>query len=156
MDNEGFHTFNEYMKKDGEGLTPSMEDYMEMLYRLCKDNGFTRINDLAEALNVKPPSVTKMIQRLSKINLIKYEKYGVIELTEEGKEVGEFLLRRHNIIRDFLRLIGITEAIVLEETEKVEHTLSNETVKCFERYLNFMSDNPIIKDTFMKYIKNNK
>lgn len=152
MDNDGFYTFNEYMKKHGQALTPSMEDYMEMLYRLCKDKGFTRVNDLAEALNVKPPSATKMIQRLSKINLIKYEKYGVIVLEEEGKKVGGLLLRRHNIIRDFLMVLGISDDTVLEETEKVEHTLSNETVQCFERFLKYMSDNPMVNKQFKEYI----
>ena len=71
-----FFTFREYMRKDRELLSPSAEDYMEMIYRLSADKGFTRVNDLASALNVQPPSVTKMIQKLADLKLIKYEKYG--------------------------------------------------------------------------------
>ena len=41
------------------------------------------------ALNVQPPSVTKMIQKLSEINLIKYEKYGVIMLEDKGLKLGK-------------------------------------------------------------------
>ena len=70
MGNE-FFTFREYMRKDQELLTPSAEDYMEMIYRLSQKNGFTRVNDLASALNVQPPSVTKMIQKLAELKLIK-------------------------------------------------------------------------------------
>lgn len=58
---EEFYTFREYMDKN---LTASMEDYIEMIYRLSKDSGYTRIQELAKSLNVQPPSATKMIQKI--------------------------------------------------------------------------------------------
>lgn len=54
MDNRNYHTFSEYMKKNENLLTASMEDYLEMIYRLSLDTGFTRINELSDALNVHP------------------------------------------------------------------------------------------------------
>ena len=39
-----------------------MEDYLEMIYRLSKENGYTRINELSNALNVQPPSATRMVK----------------------------------------------------------------------------------------------
>ena len=59
-----FYTFREYMKNVDKLLTASMEDYLEMIYRLSYDNGFTRIHELSSALNVQPPSATKMVQKL--------------------------------------------------------------------------------------------
>lgn len=145
---EDFYTFSEYMKKEENNLTASMEDYLEMIYRLSKNNGFTRIHDLSDALNVQPPSATKMVQRLSELKLINYEKYGVILLNEKGKHLGELLLKRHNLVEEFLRLLGVSESILLKETEKIEHTVSSETLACIEDYINFIQTNPKIKDDY--------
>ncbi|GKU26778.1 transcriptional regulator MntR [Clostridium folliculivorans] len=155
MDNNSFHTFSEYMKNEENLLTASMEDYLEMIYRLSIDKGFTRINELSEALNVHPPSATRMVQRLGELNLLLYEKYGVIILKDEGKKLGEFLLKRHKTIEAFLRVLGINEEKILKETEKVEHTLSDETTRCFEKYICFIKDNPDVISRFDDY-KNSK
>ena len=155
---EDFFTFSEYIKKDQGLLTPSMEDYVEMIYRLSKDTGYTRINELSNALNVQPPSVTRMVQKLAEIHLISYERYGVITLTEKGRLKGNMLLMRHNIVESFLKSIGVTKGI-LEETEKIEHTISKETLECIINYLSFLKDNPHIEKkfkTYKKFIKNNE
>lgn len=151
MEYGDFYTFSEYMKKQGKVLTASMEDYLEMIYRLSLNTGYTRIHDLSYTLNVQPPSATKMVQRLGELKLLKYEKYGIIILEEEGKILGKALLKKHMIIEDFLRVLGISESGVLEETEKVEHTLSDETVKCFEDYVQFVKNNPDIIVKFKNY-----
>lgn len=153
MDNNEFYTFGEYMKKEDNKVTASMEDYLEMIWRLSKNTGFTRMNELSEALNVHPPSATRMVQRLGKLGFLKYEKYGVIILKEDGIKLGKFLLKRHNIIESFLRSFSIPEDKILTETEKIEHTLSEETTRCFEKYVCFIRDNPDIIDKFNEYKK---
>lgn len=154
MDKGDFYTFNEYMKRESSALTASMEDYLEMIYRLSKGSGYTRMHDLSAALNVQPPSATKMVQKLGELKLLKYEKYGLIILEEEGKKFGEMLLSRHRSIEEFLRIIGIPESYVLEETEKMEHVISSETVECFMRYITFIRENPQIAEIYNVYIKN--
>lgn len=156
MINNEFYTFGEYMKKEASNITASMEDYIEMIWRLSKNTGFTRINELSEALNVHPPSATRMVQRLGKLGLLKYEKYGVIILKDNGIKLGKSLLKRHNIIEAFLRLFSIPEDMILTETEKIEHTLSIETTKCFEDYVSFIKDNPDIINKFNEYRKSAK
>jgi len=148
-----FHTFNEYMKKEENSLTASMEDYLEMIYRLSLHTGFTRIHELSDALNVQPPSATKMVQKLAEIKLLKYEKYGVLVLEEGGKVLGEALLNRHNVIESFLRILDISESDILEETEKIEHTISKQTTKCFQDFVQFIKDNPEIVIEFKTYRK---
>lgn len=142
--NKDFHTFSEYMRKEENSLTASMEDYLEMIYRLSSNTGFTRIHELSEALNVQPPSATKMVQRLGEMKLLKYEKYGVIMLEEKGKALGEMLLKRHNTIESLLKVLGVPQKIILMETEKVEHTMSQETIECIEEYIEFIKENPDI------------
>lgn len=156
MENKEYHTFSEYMKKNENLLTASMEDYLEMIYRLSMKSGFTRINELSDALNVHPPSATRMVQRLGKLNLLKYEKYGVIILHDEGKSLGELLLKRHKIIETFLRTMGIPEEILLKETEKIEHTISEDTARCFEDFVLFIKNNHDIKEKYNNFKNNQK
>jgi Mn-dependent transcriptional regulator len=121
-----------------------MEDYLEMIYRLSIQNGFTRIHELARALNVQPPSATKMVQRLTELKLLKHDKYGVLILEENGKILGSELLKRHNVIENFIKIIGVEEKDALNETEKIEHTVSEKTIRCIEDFLEFIKQNPDI------------
>jgi len=156
MDNnkDEFYTFRGYtlLSKEENPLTASMEDYLEMIYRLSKENGYTRINDLAAALNVQPPSATKMVQKLTDLNFLQYEKYGIIKLTKTGEDLGCYLLKRHNILEDFLRIIGVTEGL-LEETEKIEHNVSEHTMKHIMEFVSFMKENPAWQKLFINFCK---
>lgn len=155
MDNEDFFTFSEYMKKEYENLTASMEDYLEMIYRLSQQIGFTRIHDLAKSLNVQPPSATRMVQKLAEVKFVNYEKYGIIILTDEGKRMGQYLLNRHNTIEGFFKVLGISDGL-LEQTEKVEHTISNETVEYLHDFINFIQERPDIISDFDVFRKSRK
>ena len=153
MPDKEFYTFREYMKKEDDVLTASMEDYLEMIYRLSLDSGFTRIHDLAGALNVQPPSATKMVQKLAELGFVNYEKYGIILLNKKGRRTGKALLERHTIIEEFLNLLGVAQG-VLEETEKIEHTISTQTVQCLAGFVNFLKNRPAIRKDFEEFQKN--
>ena len=147
-----FYTVRGYerLRQEDRSVTPTMEDYLEMIYRLSKDRGFTRIGDLAGALHVQPPSASKMVQKLAEVSFLNYEKYGVIELTAQGRELGEYLVKRHETIERFLRFIGASKS-VLEETEKTEHNLSMETVKQIMLLVQFMEVNQQLMEAFIIY-----
>ncbi|MGE5405545.1 MAG: transcriptional regulator MntR [Candidatus Saccharibacteria bacterium] len=151
MSERDFYTFREYMRKDDE-LTASMEDYLEMIYRLSQTDGFTRIHDLAEALNVQPPSATKMVQKLADIDVVAYRKYGVVVLNEKGMKLGQALMARHQVVEDFLRIIGISENL-LEETEKIEHTISPTTLTSLASLVEFFRARPSLLIELEKSLK---
>lgn len=146
MDNKtDFYTFRGYHLRNTlrrESLTPSMEDYLEMIYRLSQDSGHTRVLELATALNVQPPSASNMIQRLAERNWLVYEKYSIVRLTDKGRKRGAYLLNRHHILEDFLRLLGLED--VLEDAEKIEHNISPAAVTGLERLLAFFNSHPQI------------
>ena len=152
-----FFTFREYMRNNHNILSPSAEDYMEMIYRLSNKTGFIRVNDLATALNVQPPSVTRMIKKLSELNLIKYEKYGVIILKKDGVKLGEYLLKRHNWIEEFLKVLNVDDGL-LEETEKIEHTISSNVLYGIGDLVDFFINHPNLIEKFNEYRnkRNNK
>lgn len=152
MDGESFYTFSEYMKKGGS-MTASMEDYLEMIYRLSLASGFTRVNELAQALNVQPPSATKMVQRLARQGFVKYERYGMIILGQEGRQRGQALLRRHEAISEFLTTIGVSVAEVFEQTEKIEHTASPGTVRRAEDLAAFVKLNPDVAERYDAFLR---
>ncbi|WP_096201217.1 transcriptional regulator MntR [Bacillus sp. FJAT-45350] len=104
--------------------TPSMEDYLERIYQLIEDKGYARVSDIAEALEVHPSSVTKMVQKLDKSEYLIYEKYRGLVLTPKGKKVGKRLVYRHELLEDFMRIIGVEEVNIFQDVEGIEHHLS--------------------------------
>lgn len=152
--NEKFYTVRGYQLLDQNinHLTPAMEDYLEMIYRNSLEEGYIRISTLSELLNVKPSSTTKMVQRLSELNLIDYKKYGIIILTQEGKLIGEYLLKRHEVMETFLKYIGIDH--VLQQAELIEHDIDGRTMESINLLNLFLKNNPDVLNNF-KNFKNN-
>lgn len=135
---EEFYTLKGYKIKNEEILSSSMEDYIEMIFRLSEKSEEVRVNDLSLSLNVQPPSTTKMIKRLARQGYVLYEKYGCIKLTEKGKLLGSELLKRHKIIFEFLECIGIEDNI-LEQTEIMEHAVNNEVLNKIKELTEFLN-----------------
>lgn len=152
-----FHTVRGYenINMNKKLLTPSMEDYLEMIYRCSENEEFVRVNRIAQKLNVRDSSASKMMKKLGELNLVKYEKYGVIMLTEQGKRIGSYLLSRHNIIDKFFEYLGKTDD-VLSEIELIEHVVSSETVENMYFFNKFLEENKNILEEYNKFKKNNK
>jgi len=122
--------------------TPSMEDYLERIYSLIDTKGYARVSDIAEALEVHPSSVTKMVQKLDKDNYLVYEKYRGLVLTAKGKKVGKRLVRRHALLEDFLTLIGVDQDLIYKDVEGIEHHLSWESIASIEYLVQFLKEDP--------------
>ncbi|GAA0135694.1 transcriptional regulator MntR [Paenibacillus sp. YSY-4.3] len=108
--------------------TPSMEDYLERIYKLIDEKGYARVSDIAEGLEVHPSSVTKMIQKLDKDEYVIYEKYRGLVLTSKGKKIGKRLVDRHHLLEEFLELIGVDEENIYKDVEGIEHHLSWDSI----------------------------
>jgi Mn-dependent DtxR family transcriptional regulator len=108
--------------------TPSMEDYLERIYKLIDEKGYARVSDIAEGLEVHPSSVTKMIQKLDKDEYLIYEKYRGLVLTSKGKKVGKRLVDRHQLLEEFLGMIGVEHENIYKDVEGIEHHLSWDSI----------------------------
>jgi Mn-dependent DtxR family transcriptional regulator len=150
-----FRTVRGYqlLERNKNHLTSAMEDYLEMIYRHSLVEGYMRINILSELLNVAAPSATRMVQKLSRLELLDYKKYGIIFLTETGRELGSFLLKRHEIISLFLQNLGVRDKIIVE-TELVEHTISASTLHKMSQYNQFLELNPDIRERYDSFCRN--
>jgi Mn-dependent DtxR family transcriptional regulator len=122
--------------------TPSMEDYLERIYRLIDDKGYARVSDIAEGLEVHPSSVTKMIQKLDKDNYLIYEKYRGLVLTNKGKKMGKRLVDRHLLLESFLNIIGVQEENIYQDVEGIEHHLSWDSITCIETLIEYFNRDP--------------
>ncbi|MBE6144678.1 MAG: metal-dependent transcriptional regulator [Firmicutes bacterium] len=128
-----FYTLNGYKIKNKVLITESMEDYLEMIYR-NKNKDKIHIKEIAQKLNVKPSSASKMINKLKEYHLVNFEKYGLITLTEEGESVGKYLLWRHNILVKFFKFLN-KKNYSLEQVEKIEHFIDYQTLKNMEKFI---------------------
>ncbi|MCM3698315.1 transcriptional regulator MntR [Paenibacillus macerans] len=108
--------------------TPSMEDYLERIYKLIVEKGYARVSDIAEGLEVHPSSVTKMIQKLDKDEYLIYEKYRGLVLTSKGKKIGKRLVDRHHLLEEFLGMIGVDHENIYKDVEGIEHHLSWDSI----------------------------
>ncbi|RXI47760.1 DtxR family transcriptional regulator [Clostridium tetani] len=152
--NKNFYTVRGYeiLKKNKNLLTNSMEDYLEMIYRNSLISGYTRIKELSESLNIRPSSATKMVQKLSELGFVNYEKYGIVELTKKGEDIGGFLLKRHSIIESFLKNIGV-EKDILVNIELIEHSVTKEALEKIDLFNKFLEENRNVKERFENFIK---
>jgi Mn-dependent DtxR family transcriptional regulator len=126
--------------------TPSMEDYLERIYKLIDEKGYARVSDIAEGLEVHPSSVTKMIQKLDKDSYLVYEKYRGLILTTKGKKMGKRLVDRHQLLEEFLTTIGVNKENIYKDVEGIEHHLSWDSITCIETLLEYFRREPGRKD----------
>jgi len=125
-------------------LTPSLEDYLEEVYRLSLHTENIRVTDISIKLGVSLPSVSKALMRLKEKKYIFYQPYGTISLTSEGEELGNFLVERNRLLQDFLFIMG-SRCDIAAEAEAMEHYLSRATIDAIRALVEFLNNNKEIK-----------
>lgn len=133
-------------------LSPSLEDYLEEIYRFSIQQDTVRVIDIGRKLHVAMPSVTKALRKLKAQDYITYKRYGFIYLTVKGQETGEFLVVRNQIIQDFLTLLKV-DCNVAAEAEAIEHYLSTTTIDTLKHMVAFFTKNPDIYDKLQEFLK---
>ena len=81
------------------------ENYLKALFHLTSEimeRTEAGTNELAEVLAVTPATVNSMLKRLKKKDLVSYEKYGKITLTEKGRGLAVEIVRKHRLWETFL------------------------------------------------------
>ncbi|SMO40365.1 iron (metal) dependent repressor, DtxR family [Balnearium lithotrophicum] len=115
-------------------LAPRLEDYLETIYLIERENGVARVKEIAKARSVKMPTVTEVLKRLSERGFIKYEPYGYVRTTKKGKEYAEALYRKHEVLREFLMdVLGLSKERAEEEGCLMEHHLSKDTIRRIQK-----------------------
>lgn len=120
----------------------AVEDYLERISELIKRKGYARVVDIAAELKISQASVTTMVQRLDGEGLVKYEKYRGMVLTSAGEEVAARIAHRHELLTNFLSLLGLEKEVVDHDVEGMEHHVSAETFESLEKLSRYLESHP--------------
>ena len=117
-------------------VTSSLQDYLEVILNLLQEKKVARVTDIADRLDIAKPSVIQALSVLKEKGLIKQDRYGPVELTEEGRRYALKIRHRHKIIYGFLtQVLDVSPRAAEKDACLIEHDLSSET---FEKLLDFM------------------
>ncbi|MFB6163478.1 MAG: metal-dependent transcriptional regulator [Halococcoides sp.] len=123
-------------------ISESVQMYLKEIYLLSRNGEAARTGDLADRLDVSPPSVTEMFGRLEDEGLLEYEKRRGAHLTDEGTDRARRLLRKHCLIERFLVDALDVETGFHDEACELEHVLSDDTAERLERFVDMPAECP--------------
>jgi Mn-dependent DtxR family transcriptional regulator len=128
----------------------AVEDYLERILELINTKGYARVVDIATSLAISQASVTNMVQRLDGEGLLKYEKYRGLVLTTAGETLARNIARRHQLLTDFLKLLGVDERVIEHDVEGMEHHISPSTLRAIEALTAQLKRRPALLARFGK------
>ncbi len=122
----------------------AVEDYLERIFELMTTKGYARVVDIAASLNISQASVTNMLQRLDAEGFINYEKYRGLVLTKAGEVVAQAITQRHELLTDFLTLLGVPADVREHDIEGIEHHISPSTLLAIESLTTELKKQPLL------------
>jgi DtxR family Mn-dependent transcriptional regulator len=141
-------------KSDDRPLTPAMEDYLEAIYEIGLEKKIVRVKDIAARMDVKMPTVTSMLKNLGARGYINYEKYGYVDLTNEGETVGREICRKHGVLYRFLKdILNVDPHTADEEACKMEHTLGSPTLDSLIKFMEFIQACPRTGSSWLEHFQ---
>ena len=111
------------------------EDYVEMVADLIQQNGEARIVDISKKLDIAQATANKTIKRLINNGFLYKEPYRSVFLTIKGQKLARNSKKRHKIVYDFLRKVGVSKKIAIHDSEGIEHHVSQETLEIFKKII---------------------
>jgi DtxR family Mn-dependent transcriptional regulator len=109
------------------------EEYLERMYRKKEKGERITTTSIAKELSVSPASVSQMFKKLEKGGFIKLTPYKGAELTKKGEKAGKKIVEKHRLIEKFLMIFGVGKGRAHKDACEIEHALSDESKKAFER-----------------------
>ncbi|HFM4742424.1 TPA: manganese-binding transcriptional regulator MntR [Escherichia coli] len=125
---EGFRQVREAHRRE------LIDDYVELISDLIREVGEARQVDMAARLGVSQPTVAKMLKRLATMGLIEMIPWRVVFLTAEGEKLAQESRERHQIVENFLLVLGVSPEIARRDAEGMEHHVSEETLDAFRLF----------------------
>lgn len=122
----------------------AVEDYLEQILELINTKGYARVVDIARGLDISQASVTNMVRRLDAEGLLKYEKYRGLVLTVAGETLARNITQRHQLLTDFLKILGLPEDVIFHDVEGMEHHISPPTLRALENLTRHLSLQPAL------------
>ncbi len=150
------------METGTKKISSNMEDYLEAIALLQKEKGIARVSNISRLLQVKKPSVNAALATLAKSNLILHERYRIVELTKEGRQIAGDVQERHDMVFKFLSgILEINEKTAQADACKIEHAISPVTFERLAKFIRFVETGlnggkPQWLKSFKHYLKTGK
>jgi len=110
-----------------DALSESAEMMIKNIHELSSEGQRVRTSDLAFKTELKPATVTEMIQRLGEIGLVDYQAYHGVFLTDQGQRVANVIEHRFKILQRFLtEILGVGKEEANEVACRMEHILTRD------------------------------
>jgi DtxR family transcriptional regulator, Mn-dependent transcriptional regulator len=110
--------------------TPTIEDYLGVIYTLERDGEPVIGARLAEWMEVSPPTVTATVKRMIRDGWVTTDERRGIHLTAAGRKAAASVVRRHMLTELLLaRVLEVPWSEVHQEADQMEHTISGETMQ---------------------------
>ncbi len=120
-------------------LSASLEDYLEVIFHLVAEKHVARSRDIAKRLKVNRSSVTGALQSLADKGLVNYEPYEAITLTRGGNAVAKDIVRRHEVLRDFLVRVLSVDAVKADQAAcRMEHVIPTPVLERLIEFVEFI------------------
>ena len=132
--------------------TPTMEDYIEIIYELIENKGYVGPIEISKLLHVKSATVTSMLKKLHDNKLVIYEKYRGAILSNDGKELAKLIVTKHRILVEFLELVTTNKLEAHKSAEKIEHYLEYSTINRINLITKLIKEDKNIYKKFQKII----
>ena len=125
-------------------LSKSEENYLKSIFNLSEfGNKQVSTNSISKILNIEPASVTDMIKKLSKKNLIYHEKYKGSTISKSGIKIALQIIRRHRLWEVFLYdKLNFKWDKIHEIAEELEHVSSEELIDNLDKFLKYPKIDP--------------
>ena len=125
----------------------TVENYLKAIFQaqmaLQSTSELIPLGQLAAELGVVRGTATTMVRTLAESDLVKYEPYAGVRLTESGERLAALVVRRHRLIELFLvKVIGMNWTEVHEEAEHLEHAVSDRLIERIDEMLGRPSADP--------------
>lgn len=118
--------------------SPTIEDYLGVIYTLTRDGERVIGARLAETLDVSASTVTATVKRMCRDGWVRITSEKELELTEEGLKAGMSVIRRHMLTEWMLsRVLKLPLSELHREAHQIEHAISAEVA---ERLQSVMKD----------------
>ena len=118
-------------------MTPNREDYLKIILELGGDTTKVNNKQIVSSLAVSPASVSEMISKLVKEQLVEHSPYQGVQLTETGLQKASSLIRKHRLWEVFLvEHLDYSWNEVHDDAEVLEHVTSEQLADHLEDYLN--------------------
>lgn len=120
-----------------DSMSASKENFVKTIYNYEKNASMnTRPGSIAKALGITSAAATDMSKKLAERNLVQYQKYRELSLTDEGEKMALQVIRKHRLWETFLfRILNLSLYEIHEEAELLEHMTSDFLAEKISTYL---------------------